>query len=68
MKILQRQFKEILFERFNLELSDLGMREEDIEDFVSLFAVETELDRLKSIHGFLDTRDLAPSDKRIETR
>lgn len=67
MKILQTEFKSLLFERFNLELNDLGMTEEDVEDFVSLFAVEAELDRLKQIHGFIDTRDLNPYDKRIET-
>jgi hypothetical protein len=61
MKILQQQFKELLFERFELELEDLGMTEDDIEDFVSLFAVEAELDRLKLKHGFRDKRDLDPS-------
>lgn len=60
MTILQKQFTELLRERFELELEDLGMVEDDIEDFVSLFAVETELDRLKLKHGFRDTRDLNP--------
>lgn len=61
MTVLQQAYIDLLRERFELELEDLGMVENDIEDFVSLFAVEAELDRLKLQHGFVDTRDLDPS-------
>lgn len=65
MTPLQEEFKNLLWERFNLELANINLSEEEVEDFVSLWAVEAELDRLKNKFQFVDTRDLEPSSTKI---
>lgn len=58
MTDLQKKFIELLDERFEVNLDQIRMTEDQIPLFESLNRVESYLDEIKEKHGFKDNRDL----------